>query len=315
MMFNVLKHYHVMVAIPYMELHQGIFPPVPAPVPTVPHLAGAALCLGPWGALTGKPNPTEHSASGGKVMSQGTDIGPLIPHYNLTPPAPPNSLLPIMLLTSGSKSHFGAHKTQAPKGPVAFAVAVKINFNLNCAGPIAPPLPSGVVVTFNTHTTGATIGDIVAGALHLVIDLAIQFGLNRLFAWSKVSNFFEDIAQRALGPGMRALGYGNIQAMVEYGIPGLGRFGRNVGSMAEEFLFNLPGTLAAWGVGSPLGYSGGQTQDRSSPTPVGGKVGDALDSGHGSVQQAVDDYFNSPGPGDYPVPGQGGVPDDGTRSV
>lgn len=311
MMFNVLKHYHVMVAIPWIEQHQAIFPPVMAPVPAVPHVAGAMLCIGPWGALTGKPNPTEHSASGGQVMSQGTDIGPLIPHYNLTPPAPPNSLIPILLLTSGSKSHFGAHKSQAPKGPVAFAIAVVVNFNLDCAGPAWPPLPAGVVITFNTHMTGATIGDIVSGFLHMIVDAAIQFGLNRLFASARIGNFFENLTQRALGPAFRALGYGNIQAMVQYGIPGLGRFGRNVGSMAEEFVFNLMGTAVGVAIGSPLGYSAGQTQDQSAPGPVGGKVGDALDAAHGAVQE----YIDGPGPGDYPVPGQGGVPDDGTRAV
>jgi hypothetical protein len=192
---------------------------------------------------------------------------------------------------------------------------VVVGFNLDCAGPAWPPLPSGVVITFNTHMTGATIGDIIAGALHMLVDMAIQFGLNRFFAWSRVGNFFENIAQGALGPILRRLGYGNVQALIEYGVPRLGPLGRNVGSMAEEFLFNLPGTLVGFGIGSPLGYSGGQTQDRSSPTPVGGYVGDRADEGHGAVQRAIDDYFNSPGPGDYPVPGQGGVPDDGTRSA
>ena len=75
MMCSVLKHYHVMVSIPALELHQAILPPSFVPVPKVPHMAGAALFLGPWGAITGKPNLTEFSASGGIMMSQGTDIG------------------------------------------------------------------------------------------------------------------------------------------------------------------------------------------------------------------------------------------------
>ncbi|KYF48087.1 hypothetical protein BE04_42455 [Sorangium cellulosum] len=289
MQFNVLKHYHPMIAIPWFEQHQAVFPPVITPVPKVPHIAGGVpLCWGPWGVLSGKRNDTEVSASGGMMMSQGTDIGPLIPHYNLTPPAPPNSLLVVIIPTSGSKSHFGAHGHVAPKGPIAFACAKVVNFNLNCAGPAWPPLPSGVVPAFNTHTVGVTVGDLVAGALHMFVDGLIQFGLNRLFAWSRVGDFFENVAQRALGPGLRALGYGNVQALVEYGLPGLGRLGRYVGSAAEEFLFNLPGTLVAVGIlGSPVGWSPGYTL-------VGGHGGNAVDAGHGAVQKAVDNYFNSP---------------------
>ncbi|CAN98315.1 hypothetical protein predicted by Glimmer/Critica [Sorangium cellulosum So ce56] len=336
MQFNVLKHYHPMIAIPWFEMHQAVFPPVMAPVPKVPHVAAAVLCWGPWGALTGKRNDNEVSASGGMMMSQGTDIGPLIPHYNLTPPAPPNSLLVVIIPTSGSKSHFGAHGHVAPEGPVAFACAKVLNFNLNCAGPASPPLPSGVVPAFNTHTVGVTVGDLVAGALHMFVDAAIQFGLNRLFSWSRISNLFEHVAQRALGPGLRALGYGSVQALIQYGIPGLGRLGRYVGSAAEEFLFNLPGSLVAVGIGSPLGYSPGWS-------PVGGWFGGKVDAGHSAVQQAVDNYFNSPAveqhpsqgpasaqppgpaqaplkpspsePGDYPTPGDPTMPDDGTRTA
>jgi hypothetical protein len=308
MKFNVLKHYHVMVCIPWLEMHQAVFAPVLAPVPKVPHIAAAMLCIGPWGILTGKPNPTEISASGGIMLSQGTDIGPLIPHYNVTPPAPPNSLLVVIIPTSGSKSHFGAHNHILKEGPIAFACAKVINFNLNCAGPLWPPLPSGVVLTFNTHTTGVTIGDLVAGFLHMGVDALIQFGLNRLFSWSKVSNFFESIAQRALGPILRRFGYGSVQALIEMGIPGLGRLGRYVGSGAEEFLFNLPGTLVALGVGSPLGYSPGWS-------PVGGYGGKAEDAGHGAVAQAVDDFFNEPAVGDFPMQGDPTLPDDGTRAV
>lgn len=131
MRFNVLKHYHPMIGIPILEKHQAIFPPAPTPVPLVPHIAAAVMCWGPWGILTGKPNPTEVSASGGMMMSQGTDIGPLIPHYNLVPPAPPNVLLLVIIPTSGSKSHFGAHGHLAPKGPIAFACLKNLNLNLN----------------------------------------------------------------------------------------------------------------------------------------------------------------------------------------
>ncbi|WP_437648055.1 hypothetical protein [Sorangium sp. So ce362] len=357
MQFNVLKHYHPMIAIPWLEMHQAVFPPVLAPVPKVPHLAGGVpLCWGPWGILSGKRNDNEVSASGGMMMSQGTDIGPLIPHYNLTPPAPPNSLLVVIIPTSGSKSHFGAHGHVAPEGPIAFACAKVVNFNLNCAGPLWPPLPSGVVPAFNTHTVGVTVGDLVAGALHMGVDLLVQFFLNRLFSRPAIGNLFENVAQRALGPALRALGYGNVQALIEYGIPGLGRLGRYVGSAAEEFLFNLPGTLVAVGVGSPLGYSPGWSPAGGwlgqKETEISGKKVNRENDAHRAVQRAVDNYFNSPdveqhpsqppasaqpsanqppanqppanqppanqqpsAPGDYPMPGDPTMPDDGTRTA
>jgi hypothetical protein len=293
MMFNVLKHYHVMIGIPILEWHQAIFPPVMAPKPKVMHMCGAMLCIGPWGVLTGKPNPTEISASGGVMLSQGTDIGPFIPHYNMFPFAPPNALLPIIFLCSGSKSHFGAHAHTLPKGPTAFACAVKVNFNLNCAGPAAPPLPSGLVFTFNTHVTGATIGDLVAGGLHLVFDLLVQWGLNRLFARAGVTELTERIAQGILGPFLKLLGVGSVSYLVGQGL------GKWAGAAAEEFLFALPGTLpAVFGPGSPLGYSPGYSPDGGSDHWW--NLSTYTDPAHGGVQRAVDNYFNKPSVEQHP---------------
>src|SRR5262249_39706434 len=56
MQFNVLKHYPPMIAIPWLERHQAIFPPPAPPKPKLPHFAAAVLCWGPWGILTGKKN-------------------------------------------------------------------------------------------------------------------------------------------------------------------------------------------------------------------------------------------------------------------
>lgn len=301
MMFNVLKTYHVMIGIPIIERHQAIFPPAPAPVPSVPHMCGAMLCMGPWGILTGKPNPTAISASGGVMLSQGTDIGPLIPHFNLIPLAPPNALLPVIILTSGSKSHFGAHANVAPQGPVAFAVAVVVNFNLNCAGPAWPPLPSGLVITFNTHTTGASIGDIVAGALHMVVDAAIQFGLNRLFAAPRVASLFERLTARLLDPIVKRLtGY----VILEFAVTELTK-SQWLGVAADQVLLSiLPAKVAGiLGLGSPVGYSPGYT-------PIGGYGGSALDRGHGAAQRAIDKFFNTPAVEQHPsaAPNAGSPP-------
>ena len=303
MMCSVLKHYHVMVSIPFLELHQAILPPSFVPVPKVPHLAGAALFLGPWGALTGKPNLTEFSSSGGIIMSQGTDIGPLIPHYNVIPPAPPNVLLAVIIPTSGSKAHFGSHGHVAPQGPVAVACLGTVQFNLNCAGPAAPPLPSGLVIPFNTHMVGMSPGDFVAGLLHLIVDAGLQFVVNRFFNLSKVSGFLEDLAEGALRPAMRALGSGNVTSIIadamRRSFPKLGQF---LGQALEETLFAVPSTGAGLILGTPLGYSPGWS-------PIGGGDGQLEDRGHTAAQKAIDNFFGTSnvdeypsGPGDFPTP-------------
>lgn len=227
------------------------------------------------------------------MLSQGTDIGPLIPHYNAFPFAPANALLPLIFLCSGSKSHFGAHSHIAKKGPIAFACAVRVNFNLNCAGPAAPPLPSGLVITFNTHTTGVTIGDIIAGALHLGFDLLLQWGLNRLFSRPGVTELTERIAQGVLGPFLKFLGVGSVSYLVEQGL------GKWAGAAVEEFLFALPGTLPAIFVaGSPAGYSPGYTPAGGSGHPW--NVSTYTDKGHTGVQKVVDNLFNSPSVEQHP---------------
>ncbi len=284
MMFNVLKTYHPMIGIPVLEWHQAIFPPDPSPKPKIMHACAAMLCAGPWGILSGKPNRTAVSASGGVMLSQGTDIGPLIPHFNLIPFLPPNALLPIIILTSGSKSHFGARKNVAAQGPVAFAVAVKVNFNLNCAGPAMPPLPSGLVITFNTHTTGATVGDVIAGALHMGVDLLVQFGLNRLFAAPGVAGFFERMTARLLDPIVKRLtGF----VVLELAVRSL--TGSNwLGVAADALLLSiLPAKVTGiFLLGSPVGYS-------PSYTPVGGLPGGPLDRAQGAGAQAIDDFLGT----------------------
>jgi hypothetical protein len=68
---------------------------------------------------------------------------------------------------------------------------------------------------------------------------------------------------------------------------------------AEEFLFALPLTIVAvFGSGSPVGYSPGYT-------PAGGSdhwwnVSTWTDKGHSGVQQAVDNFFNTPAVEQHP---------------
>jgi hypothetical protein len=182
--FNVLKHTHTMIGLPFLEWHDYLIPPgLPTP-PKAGHTCFAIIAAGPWGFLTGQkndegPNKTVQTDTS-TALSVTTDAGPLIPHLNIIPLAPPNLLIPVFLLASGSKSHFGASTVLFPKGPAAFAVAIKVNFNLNCAGATLPPLPSGLVIAMpQTVEVGVTMGDLIGGIVHLVLDALIQFGLNR----------------------------------------------------------------------------------------------------------------------------------------
>jgi hypothetical protein len=307
MMFNVLKNYHIMIGIPIIEMHQAILPPDPSPKPAVPHMTGAALCLGIWGAATGLPNPKELSSSGGMMMSQGTNIGPGIPHYNIIPPFPPNALLPLIIGLSGSRSLFGASGHSAPQGPIAFACLNVANLNLNCAGPAWPPMPSGLVIVFNTHTVGVTAGDIVGGILHMGMDMLVEFAINRLFGSKAVSGFFDRLAARALAPLLGRLGSGSLASAIASGI-GLGRLGTWLGMSAQATVSSLPGTLVSvLGVGTPISYS-------APWSPVGGnaypwQVGSWEDSIHRGTTNAVDDYLRSLEMGDFPMP------DENTRTA
>jgi hypothetical protein len=298
--FNVLKHTHVMIGIPLLEWHDYLPPPGITPA-KAGHICGGLLSVPPWGILSGKKNNTpgktvETATSYG--MSRGTDMGPLIPHYNVIPPAPPNLLLPVIILFSGSKSHFGASTVLFEQGQAAFAVAVKVNFNLNCAGPTMPPLPSGLVIAEpQTVEVGVTVGDMIAGFLHMAVDLLIQFGLNRLFGGKNgvVGNWLERLGPRLLPTVLRRV-YMFPNVMGSALAPYIGSSAASyVGQASRAILGEWVSTLAAFVVGGPVGYSPGWT-------PIGGYGGGLLDSGHDAAQQAIDDHFT--GPGDSPFIGE-----------
>ncbi len=310
MFFNMLKDIHIMVSIPYIEMHNAVYPPpLPPTPPYLPHLSTAPLCVPPFGALTGKPNGTMFSDLS-RTLSQGTDIGPLIPHIHI-PPAPPNVLLAVIFLTSGSKSHFGASRHVLEKGPAAFAVMKYASINLNCAGATWPPLPSGLVAAaWATNVTGVSVGDIVAGFAHIVLDALVQFGLNRLFNSRFMTNVFERLTYRLFGPlAFKVVGFTFNYHVGEWLSMAAGTFIRNesavlFGRAGAAMVDAVVPTAIALLVGSPVGYSPGFS-------PVGGgdlgsnQPQNVIDRGHTGLTHAVDDLFNDPGVddyGDYPEP-------------
>jgi hypothetical protein len=165
-MFCVLIEFHPMVGV---DLHKDQPPPPAPPVPFAPHATAALLN---WVVPASTADTVK--ALYGRVMQRGTDIQNLIPHIPLTPAA---LLAGVLTGLSGSKSDFGPASVKAGGKPIAAAVAVVVNFNLNC-GDI--PTPTGIVIAPNTVVTGMTLGDILGGVFAMVTEAAIQTAMNLL---------------------------------------------------------------------------------------------------------------------------------------
>lgn len=298
-----LKDQHWMIGV---DIHDEVSPPG-VPAPKIPHMVSAMLFAPPWGAITGNPNVTVLTTMG-MAMTQGTDIGFLIPHLPI-PPMPANLLAPVLLLTSGSKSHFGAHNHKGPQGPFAFACLKVVNLNLNCAGPTMPPLPSGnVLAMFQLVWQGVTWGDLIAGTLHLVIDLFVQFAINRFLGptgrggkalTALSSKIGTTIASRVTVMGVRLSTVGAesiadvIQAVTK---------GTRVGQALAQLVEAIPGTLASYAVGTPVGYSPGivpVSRAESAAEDASAKKGGAPGV-QSKAAQAIDNYLDSPATEQHP---------------
>jgi hypothetical protein len=303
----VLKHIHPMLGL---DLHDEVSPPG-IPVPNVPHLTMGMLCIPPWGVCgTGKPNDTV-LATIGLSIARGSDMGPFIPHIPI-PPAPANLLWPVLFLTSGSKSHFGASGTPTPNGPIAFACLVYVGLNLNCAGPTCPPLPNGYVLAlFQLAYVGVTMGDVLAGVLYMAVDLAAQFALNRLlaFAGNWVGNYIAGaLAGRLTTMGVRlaTIGVKSPGALIQALMRG-GRLAMLLGyGGAEQVLPILKGFVT----GTPVGFS--PTWNGKPLTPIG-KLGSLADDQYAGVARSIDRLLDSPSVEDVPSQPSGEIRDAGVE--
>ena len=168
--FNaVLRAWHMMLG---RDLHIPWPPGSPAPAPApVPYMTLAPM-MGMIPMATSKMTINVFADSLSAMMVRGTDIGPLIPHVG-----PPSITLPIEMVTSGSKSHFGVTKwkvkdqTGAP-GCVAVGVLGLTNLNLNCGTPA--PTPFGLVIAPTTHLAALTLGDLISGLYMMAWDYMAQ---------------------------------------------------------------------------------------------------------------------------------------------
>jgi hypothetical protein len=247
-MFNILRQYHPMAGVDFHDEVTATLPPLP--VPLVPHVVGHVLQG--WGLTpTALMTSDKTKALGTKIMQRNTDIGNGIIHVPI-PPYPPCALLILIIPFSGSKSYWGASTVLVEGKPVAAAILVVVNLNLNCGDPTAQPF--NVVITWGNVVCGMTLGDIIGGAVAMLVDMAIT------------GAFY------AMGQGIS------------------GRIGSKI---ANEFFKGLVSGLLSQIVqqltGSPLGYTWGPGQGLSSdwgsignlgPT-IGGLVGRAIDGARG----------------------------------
>jgi hypothetical protein len=292
-LFNVLKNLHLMIG---RDWHDVLVPPKPITPPPGPYISTALLVwlTGPVSAHWG-PSTYTHW---GWTMKRGTDIGALIPHFG-----PPNLLLPLIILFSGSKSYFGTSRVLAEGEPVAIAIGKVVNFNLNCMGPtLCPPLPLGVVFAYTTHTTSITLGDFVADLVQMVVDSAIQFALARIFSWSGFGRVCGPIYERFLfapvfNKLLPVLGGGAIMNYLYK--KGLVEF------LAKGVLIQLPIHIAGIVLGTPVGYS-------PHIAPVGSGFFGKEDKAHDALRDYINGTGNqhpsSPPPPPPPPPTDSGAP-------
>ncbi len=169
MMCCVITRFHEMIGC---DLHTAdpTFP-VPPYLPFTPHLVRAVARFGVWADAKDKESERVDTAAG-PPLSKVFDIGKLIPHIGV------NHIIPMGFLTllSSSEGHFGVQSVQTEKGPIAVALALVANPQLNCNDflptpklfPFPLPLPSGWLVAPNTVVAGLTLGDYLAGLFSMV---------------------------------------------------------------------------------------------------------------------------------------------------
>ena len=288
----VLTHIDLMVGV---DAHDEVAP-TGSPAPAAPHAVTGLLCSPPWGAATGKANPTVWS-TGGMVVSQGSDMGFFIPHVPL---GPAGALAGLLATTSGSKSSFGAHRNRGRNGPLAAACLGATGLNLNCGGSTQPPALSGTVLAlFQLTRQGFAWGDVIAGALHAAADTYVQHRIDASFNHGRGAAAVSHLRTRALGAlGWRAAWIG---ARLPPRVGAASRLARELvaGTMAglrdNRFIQHLPMFLGSTSVGTPLGYS--------PSVAVTSRLENAADQADEALQRSIDRMFEDPAVDEHPTQG------------
>jgi hypothetical protein len=183
MMCAVITRFHWMLGCDF-HTAQPTFP-VPPPLPFTRHVVFAIARVGPWWMAHPQESPTIDTGIG-HPLAKTFDIGMLIPHIGPNHPL----LLALLTLMSSSQGHFGLSrvtiKTNSGDGPVAVALGLVINPQLNCNDalpapkvvPFSLPLPTGILFTPNNVVGGLTLGDFIAGILSMALTMIVTAAIN-----------------------------------------------------------------------------------------------------------------------------------------
>ena len=189
-MFAVMKHWDIMIGI---DVHTCWPPGSPYPTGPKPYL----VCMLMTGTMLTAQMAFTAVTFNGWTMQRGTDIGPLIPHIG-----PPSLLTPIDMLFSSSASYFGPSSHTVEGAPVAAALLMVVNPNLNCH--FFGPAPTGFVLCFTTHYVGMTIFDILFGVISMAVAVVIGTATDPVMAmpnWKKsvtITPQSPDVAAKAM---------------------------------------------------------------------------------------------------------------------
>lgn len=192
-----------------VDIHKSL-PPIP-PVP-LPHYVvwgtGLSLAMGlPLAASASKAVSPDHPEGSlkpvavgfGHACGRGHDAGPHLGHIA------GNTLLAIIWLGAASKAEFGSGTVKVASGNLGVNFMLFANLQLHCHDPI--PMPSGVTFATGSNMVFAnfTWMDLLAGFVHMLIDVIISALLNLLmgaltkYIGSQLGRLFGG------GPGMSLL--------------------------------------------------------------------------------------------------------------
>ncbi|AKT41266.1 hypothetical protein [Chondromyces crocatus] len=167
----LLLKWHPMVGC---DLHLELtFTWPPVPVPFTPHVVGQRL------AGFGGADMTSDTvlANNWNIIRRDSDISYGIPHVPI-PVFPPCVLALLWTGLSGSKSYFGPSTVHGNGKPIAAALLITQNPQLNCDDPF--PLPTGMAFSWSNVVCGLSWGDIIGGLLAMAFDMAVGFVLNKI---------------------------------------------------------------------------------------------------------------------------------------
>jgi hypothetical protein len=180
-----------------------------------------------------------------------------------------------------------------------------------------PPLPTGFVfAVFQLTWQGVTLGDLIAGTLHLLVDIVVQHLINRFLGSRGPGGKAIDWLNRKIGGALAARTYVNfvkLSAVRAQTVPQVIQAVMQ-GSRLSLFLGyglveQVPGILAGYVIGTPIGYSPAwapTSQAEGYADQAHSATAEAVDWGAAKVHQALSRLFNSPAIEEHP--GTGGPP-------